>query len=70
MINVQFIDMPCKIHGAVRENEDGSVTILLNSRDSRERNLKAYQHELKHILRDDLHSEEDIQLIEARAHAE
>lgn len=67
---MQFLDMPYTIHGAVRGNEDGSYTILLNSRDTRERNLKAYQHELGHILRDDLHSEEDVQVIEARAHAE
>ncbi len=70
MINIQFLDMPYKVHGMLRENEDGSFTILLNSRDSRERNLKAYQHEIKHLMRDDLYSEEDIQIIESRAHAE
>ena len=70
MINVKLIDMPYSIHGAIRENEDGSFTVLLNSHDTREKNLKTYLHELNHILRDDLSKDDDIQLIEAQAHAE
>lgn len=69
MINVQYLDMPCRIHGMVRENEDGSYTVILNSRDSRERNLKAYQHEIEHLRRGDL-SAGDVQSIESRAHTE
>lgn len=69
MINVQYLDMPCRIHGMVRENEDGSYTVILNSRDSRERNLKAYQHEIEHLRRGDL-SADNVQQIEAKAHAE
>lgn len=59
--------MPCRIHGMIRANEDGSYTIILNSRDSRERNLQAYQHELDHLLRKDLDGS-DVQAIEAKAH--
>ena len=65
MINVQYLDMPCRIHGMIRENEDGSYTVILNSRDSRERNMKAYQHELKHLFRGDFQRDE-IQDIEGR----
>ena len=65
MINVQYLDMPCRIHGMIRENEDGSYTVILNSRDSRERNMKAYQHELEHLFRGDF-QRDDIQDIEGR----
>lgn len=67
-INVQYLDMPCKTHGLIRENEDGSVTIVLNSRDSRERNLRTYQHELEHLLREDL-SAVDVQKAELEVHS-
>ena len=67
MISVFYQDMPCKVHGLIRANEDGSYTIILNSRDSRERNLQAYQHELDHLFRGDLDGS-DVQVIEAEAH--
>lgn len=67
MINLQYQDMPYKVHGLIRANEDGSFTIILNSRDTREQNLRAYEHELRHILHDDMHAD-DVQSIEARAH--
>lgn len=59
--------MPCKVHGLIRANEDGSYTIILNSRDSRERNLQAYQHELDHLLKGDF-EKADANEIEGRAH--
>lgn len=69
MINVQYLDLPCHIHGLIRENEDGSATVILNSRDSWERNLQAYRHELNHLLRDDF-CEADVQTVEAETHKE
>lgn len=50
---VRFLDLPCTVHGLLRQNEDSSYTILLNSRDSLERNRQAYQHELNHLNRND-----------------
>lgn len=67
MINVQYLDLPCTIHGLVRENVDDSYTIILNSRDTRERNLQTYIHELNHLLHGDL-EKIDVQAVEAEAH--
>jgi len=67
LISVFYQDMPCKVHGLIRANEDGSYTIILNSRDSRERNLQAYQHELDHLLKGDF-EKVDTNEIEGRAH--
>ncbi len=67
MINVQYLDMPCRIHGMVRENGDDSYTIILNSRDTRERNLQTYIHELDHLLHGDL-EKADAQAVETDAH--
>ena len=69
MINVQYFDLPCTVHGLIRENEDDSYTIILNSRDTRERNLKAYQHEIEHLRHGDLDAD-NVQKIESRTHAE
>lgn len=51
----------------VTENEDGSYTILINSRLSYEEQLKAYEHGMKHINNDDFRKN-DVQKIEAVAH--
>ena len=52
-IIVKLLDLPYAVHGLLRQNEDSSYTILLNSRDSWERNRQAYQHELNHLNRND-----------------
>lgn len=67
MINIQYLDMPCRIHGMIRENEDGSYTVILNSRDSRERNLQTYIHELNHLQHRDF-EKSDAQAVETDAH--
>ena len=58
MYRIEYIDLPCKIHGmtAYYFDEDGQAyyTIIVNSRDSIERQNKAINHELKHIMSDDL----------------
>lgn len=67
-IFVHYIDMPTTIAETVTENADGSYSIFLNSRMSQDRLIKAYEHALEHIRRDDFHSTKDIQQIEAEAH--
>ena len=52
-IGVYFLNMDTAIDEEVHLNEDGSFTIFLNSRLSWERQMKAYQHALQHIMRDD-----------------
>ena len=51
----------------VTENPDGGHTILLNARLTREAQLKAYDHAMKHIENDDFRKE-NVQRIEAERH--
>jgi len=44
----------------------GFLTIVINANIPRERQIKAYQHELKHIENDDLYSDELVKDIEER----
>ena len=64
---VKLLDLPYAVHGLLRQNEDSSYTILLNSRDSLERNRQAYQHELKHLSRNDFQPG-DVSVQEKEAH--
>lgn len=68
VINLNLIDFPTKGRELVTENEDGSYTILINSRLSNEDQMKAYHHAMGHILRNDFESEETADEIEAMAH--
>ena len=51
----------------VIENEDGSYTVLINSRLSHRSQLDAYNHAMSHIQNNDF-EKIDIQTIEAEAH--
>lgn len=66
-VNVQFLNMDTMIPEHLIKNADGSYTIFLNSRLSRETQLKSYYHALKHIQRDDFYKT-DVQKIESDAH--
>ena len=69
-INLQYINMPCGMHGAATKNEDGSYTIFLDPRDSDEKQREGYLHEMKHILSGDLDNRQDktIGQVERTAH--
>lgn len=58
MYRIEYMDLPCKIHGltAYYFDEDGQAyyTILVNSRDSVDKQNDTINHELKHIMSDDL----------------
>ncbi len=64
-LNIQHVNMPCKIKAAVTANEDGSYTIFLNTRHSYETLRSAAVHELEHIKNGDLFSEKTADEIEA-----
>ena len=64
---VRLIDMPVRAGGFITESPDGHLNIYINARHSREKQRKSFRHELRHAENDDLHSEEDIATIEARA---
>ena len=66
-INVQLLNMDTKIPEQLVKNNDDSYTIFLNSRLSRDSQLKSYYHALKHIRENDF-AKEEVQEIEANAH--
>ena len=61
-------DLPVAVTGFVVADENGDPTIVLNSRHNRETNIETYQHELAHILGNDLYRPESADDIEVRAH--
>ena len=67
-VNVVLLDFPNPGNEMVFENEDGSFTIMINSRLSHNRQLIAYNHAMKHIRNNDF-QKDNVQLIEATAHA-
>ena len=66
-VNVVLLDFPKPGNEMVFENEDGSFTIMINSRLSHNRQLLAYNHAMKHIQDSDF-QKADVQAIEAAAH--
>lgn len=68
-INVQLIDFKNSIPATSCQNEDGSYSVFLNSRLTKERQTDAYFHELDHIMRLDFEKKhEDVDYIEKYAH--
>ena len=69
-LNVNLLDMPTKVKGRTVPNEDGSLSIFINSRLSDTGRKKAYAEELKHIKRGDLDydNQKTAQQIESEAH--
>ena len=64
-----LLDLPCDCRGCVIENaETGDSCIVLNARMSHEMNVKSYEHELRHLKNDDLHSCEYADSLEAYCH--
>lgn len=52
--NVILQDLPTSVRGFVFQGEDGEPVIVVNSRLSREQNVKTYRHEKRHIKRNEL----------------
>lgn len=67
-VNVVLIDFKTsKANEMVSPNEDGSYTILINSRLSNEGQLRAYKHALEHIRNQDF-EKDNVQEVEYAAH--
>lgn len=64
---IYYMKMPPKIFACVCENSDGTYTVFLDPRRSFDQLLDDYEHELWHIIRDDMHSPLPVYLIEAAA---
>lgn len=67
-VNTFIVDLPTSIKSFVRQNDDMTVTIVLNARISREERILAYKHELDHLNNDDLSSDIYADDIERKAH--
>ena len=68
-INVVLLPMPYKVKGCSCANEDGSYTVIINSKVPQEQHLKIYEHELKHIIGGDFGCD-DVEQAELEAHKE
>ena len=67
-MNEIFENLPTSIHAFTRENEDGSYTIVYNSRMDYETLCRAGKHEMRHIAGDDLDRDDSADSIEAEVH--
>lgn len=59
-----IVDLPHHVSGLTCVDEEGNPTVYLNARHSSQKNKAAYEHELKHIQRDDLYNLRTIQEVE------
>ena len=50
-------DLPVDIHGFICLGSDYEPIIVINSRLSREQQLKTYQHELRHLRKGEMFNE-------------
>ena len=61
---VRTVKLPHGVHGCVSKDADGFFSVYVNSRDSRERQMQALDHEVKkHIVGEDF-DKDDITEIE------
>lgn len=67
VVNVQFRNFNTTGIEIVTPNEDGSYTVILNSRHTSEKQREAFFHALKHIHNNDF-EERNVQDIETVAH--
>ncbi len=64
---VRLLDLPEGVGGFVTESPDGFLNIYINARHNWHGQRKSLRHELRHAEEDDLHSDEPLAVIEARA---
>lgn len=48
-------DLPVSVKGFVFHDDDGQPVVVLNSRLSAEKRMKAYRHEVEHIKNGDMY---------------
>ena len=66
IFRVVLADLPCTVGGYCVTNADGEKICVLNSKHSRERNLKTFMHELRHGS--DFGKDLDVNQLEADRH--
>ncbi len=66
-INIVLLEKSCGVPGSVCHNADDSYTIFIDAALSSEHQKRVFEHEMKHILKDDFYRD-NVQEIEAEAH--
>lgn len=64
---IRLIDLPVNSRGFVIYDDDDFANIYLNARLNDETRRVGADHEMDHVIHDDIHSTKDIRVIEARA---
>lgn len=64
---VRLVDLPVGVGGFITESSDGFLNIYINARHGWKGQRRSFRHELRHAEEDDLHSDEPLAVIEARA---
>lgn len=67
MYFVRFLPLPSSVEGVVLPNDDGTYDIYINTNLPIERQEAVLRHELAHIKKDHLYSDDPIRIIEAEA---
>lgn len=67
---VRTVDLPPAIGGVVTPNDDGTFSIYINARQSVDRQLAAFKHEVDHIAENDFYNGKSIQEIEGKRRSE
>lgn len=64
---VRVVDLPAGVGGLVTPNDDGTFSIYVNARNSREKQKKSCDHEVGHIEHDDFYRDVPIEQMEKEA---
>lgn len=66
---IRVMDMPECLNGMVKYDENDFATVYVNAKLNAEARQKAADHELTHVINDDIHNSDPIEVIESRADA-
>ena len=64
---IRVMDMPVQTPGMVIYDDEDHANVYLNAHYNHESNAETADHELTHVIHDDIHNNDDIRTIEARA---
>lgn len=68
-VGVHFIDMPCSIPGITVKVDADTYCILINARLSHDAQIRAYDHEIRHIDKGDFDHMYTVDQLECLRHA-
>jgi hypothetical protein len=66
---IRVMDMPECLNGMVKYDENDFASIYVNAKLNAEARQKAADHELTHVINNDIHNDDPIEVIESRADA-